>query len=195
MNKFLWYIKWALGVSTGIWHETATKETKQNIYTNISWTHDQFTFLYDNFDDYRENDRLNNIWPLDLAKKYFTSDCLYRGMALSVDSIKKIYQEGMLRKHVQDVKDGREDAEICFSSGDLFYSKNALQWARQSEHDQLSVVVEVPISLIEKYKISFSGSWDKVSVYQDIPPELMQQCRMFVIDYKHNDLLPISCRE
>lgn len=197
MNKFLWYIKSILwnSDSSNASHVKTTESTQQDLHTNISWVQDQFTFLYNNFADYRrdKNPPVNFTHATQLAQKYFVDtqqwqkDCVYRGMGLSIDAARNIYKSGMLLRDVAD----QDDPELCFTSSDPFFSQRTIQRAVQENPDHLSFIFEIPIHLLKKYGIKSWWWGDKFIVSGDIPPEIVQQCRVFVVDYKNDDLIPI----
>jgi hypothetical protein len=151
--------------------------------------------LYNNFNDYRKdkNPPIDFTHATTLVEKYFNnksnwSECIYRGMWLSIESIRKIYEKGML---IQDTEDS-DDAGICFTVEDSFYSQRTISRASQSEQDQLSFIFQIPTSLLKEHQIPGWWWWDKFTIYGDIPADIIQQCAVFVVDYKNQTLVKIS---
>lgn len=203
MNKFLWYIKSILwnSDSSNASHVTTTESTQKHLHTNISWVQDQFTFLYNNFDNYKEdkNPPRDFRHVTKLLEKYFVNDpnpwssCIYRWMWLIIDDIRKIYNsEWMLKEKVNynSYHDDEEENEkiICFT--DRYHAYKAIGWAAQ-EGEELSFIFEVPERLIKEHNIPLNWSGDVMRIERDIPPEIIQQSNIFVVDYKNQTLVKI----
>jgi hypothetical protein len=113
--------------------------------------------LYDNFDNYRKdkNSPVDFTYATQLVKKHFVDpnsgddDCVYRGMGLSIDAIRNIYEKGMLLKDLPD----QDAPEFCFTGSDPFFSQRTIQRASQESPDHVSCVFEVPIHLLKQYGI------------------------------------------
>jgi len=170
-------------------------QTKTDIIQALNNKQDVFSFLYDDFDNYKKDnwEAMTYSDTLDLAKKYFEQDeslhtgYIYRGMWLSIDSLRKIYNEGM---HVNKCDDEDNDS-ICFTGQDKLYSSKTIERAVQEEQNQISVIFEVPLKLLRDYHIRFGWSWDKFAVDWDIPVDIIQKIKIFVVDYKTKDLIII----
>lgn len=188
--------KYIRGILSG---EEYDKDTQESIiwdlHKNLSSPQDQFSFLDENSGDYQKNEQhIDYDEALFLAKKYFKnanttwSECVYRGMWLSLDSIRKIYSEWLLLSKTED----EEHEDLCFTDQNAYFSGKSIQRATQANPDQLSFVFQIPIALLQEYNLEFYGWWDKFVVTQDIPVDIIKQCSVFVINYTTKDLILIK---
>jgi hypothetical protein len=139
--------------------------------------------IENNSNDYTQRKPIRSFLSDELVPDEKNETYIYRWIPLdNVASLKKIiYNEGMST-------DKSEDGEICFTS--WVYKNIAVKYA--GLHNGLSVIFQIPIQAIKDKKIPISWWWDKIPVAWDIPPEIIQQSHIFLINYKHNCLTKID---
>lgn len=141
--------------------------------------------------DYVNNRKIDHLEARWLSEIHFPEKDIdgwyyaYRWIVISFEQLKNIVSHEWLKVYKTD------DDELCFTTTNA-YNARAIEHASNWWEWMLSVIFQIPINLLQKYKIPHSWFGDKFVVKQDISVDILKESKIFIMNYKSNTLNQVS---